>query len=69
MKNTIVFCVSVLIGLLIVEFGLRAFDPVNFQALESRDLAVVSLVTINILSGAFAAALKQSPILRIAGNT
>lgn len=44
MKNTIVFCVSVLIGLLIVEIGLRVFDPLNFQPHESRDLANVSLV-------------------------
>lgn len=44
MKNGIVFCVSVLIGLLIVEIGLRLLDPLNFQPHPSRDMANVSLV-------------------------
>ena len=44
MKNGIVFCVSLLIGLLIVEVGLRLFDPLNFQPHASRDMANVSLV-------------------------
>ena len=44
MKNALVLCVSVFIGLLIVEVGLRLFDPLDFQPHASRDLANVSLV-------------------------
>lgn len=44
MKNGIVFCVSVLFGLLIVEVGLRLFDPLNFQPHESRAVANVPLI-------------------------